>query len=291
MTASAPAPSSPRAPSRTVLVTGTSSGIGLATAVGAAVAGWTVIATMRDVAKADRLRAAADAAGVTLEIRQLDVTHGSHATEVIDAVVAEYGALDAVVNNAGAGKLGTTELLELDEFRAAMELNFFGVVRVTQAALPHLRASHGRVLTVTSVGGVVGQPFNDAYCAAKFAAEGMLESLHPVAASVGVTVAVIEPAAVASDFVDNVGIDRDALLSSAGAYRPALEGYLARTAGAFAAAQPVADAAAVVVDALDRDQLPFRIQTGEAATRFSGLKLSDLDGSVVTGFTATWLVP
>ncbi len=291
MTASAPAPSSPRAPSRTVLVTGTSSGIGLATAVGAAVADWTVIATMRDVAKADRLRTAADAAGVTLDIRQLDVTHGSQATEVIDAVVAEYGALDAVVNNAGAGKLGTTELLELDEFRAAMELNFFGVVRVTQAALPHLRASHGRVLTVTSVGGVVGQPFNDAYCAAKFAAEGMLESLHPVAASVGVTVAVIEPAAVASDFVDNVGIDRDALLRSAGAYRPALEGYLARTAGAFAAAQPVADAAAVIVDALDRDQLPFRIQTGEAATRFSSLKLADLDGSAVTGFTATWLTP
>ncbi|CAN5384132.1 hypothetical protein BH11ACT3_BH11ACT3_16250 [soil metagenome] len=205
---------------RTLLVTGTSSGIGLAAAVGAARAGWTVIATMRDVGKADRLREAASAAGVEVDIRPLDVTHPTQATDVIAAVVAEYGALHAVINNAGAGKLGTTELLELDEFRAAMELNFFGVVRVTQAALPHLRATGGRVLTVTSVGGVVGQPFNDAYCAAKFAAEGMLESLHPVAKAVGVAVAVIEPAAVASDFVDNVGIDRDALLASAGAYRP-----------------------------------------------------------------------
>ena len=71
-----------------------------------------------------------------------------------------------------------------------MEVNFFGVVAVTEAAMPHLRASGGRVFTVSSVRGAVGQPFNEAYCAAKFAVEGFLESLAPVAAPVAATVGV-----------------------------------------------------------------------------------------------------
>ncbi|MFC4149741.1 SDR family NAD(P)-dependent oxidoreductase [Micromonospora mangrovi] len=275
----------------TVLITGTSTGIGLETAVGAARAGWRTVATMRDVSRADALRRAADAAGVgdLLDVRRLDVTDQASVAACVADVVDAHGRLDAVVNNAGAGHVGTLEQETVDDVRAVMEVNFFGVLHVSRAALPHLRATRGRLVTVSSVGGVVGQPFNEAYCAAKFAVEGFMESLAPLAATVGVTVTVVEPGAVASEFVTNVGIDRDAAITAAGPYGPALRAYLERSAGAFAAAQSPADAAAAVVATLtDPDPAP-RVQTSTTARQFVGMKLGDLDGRAVTATTAGWL--
>ena len=130
----------------------------------------------------------------------MDITDPAAVSAGVDGVIADFGTLDAVINNAGAGHVGTIEQESVEDVRAVMEVNFFGTVLVTKAALPHLRASGGRVVTVTSVGGIVGQPFNEAYCAAKFAVEGFMESLAPVAATVGVTVVVVEPGAVASEF-------------------------------------------------------------------------------------------
>lgn len=274
---------------RVALVTGTSSGIGLETAVALARDEWEVVATVRDVDRARRLRDAASAADAALDIRALDVTDGPAAAALVERVVAEHGHLDALVNNAGAGALGTAETMGLDRIRAAMEVNFFGVVQLTQAALPALRASGGRLVTVSSVGGIVGQPFNDAYCAAKFAVEGFMESLHPVAAAVGVAVTVVEPGAVASEFVANASEGRDAALADAGPYAAQLAAYLERTAGAFAAAQQPAQVAEVIVRVLTEPEPPLRVQTSDAARAFVGLKLADLDGSRVTGATAGWV--
>jgi len=271
------------------LITGTSSGIGLEAAIQAAVAGHTVVATMRDLGRADALRTAAAAAGVSLDIRRLDVTDADSVASCIAEVVAHHGAIDALVNNAGAGHVGTIELESIDEVRSIMEVNFFGVVAMTKAALPHLRAARGRILTVTSVGGVVGQPFNEAYCAAKFAVEGFMESLAPVAATVGVRVTVIEPGAVSSEFVSNVGIDVPSMVSAAGPYGPALGHYLERTAGAFSAAQSSADAAAAIIAALQSEAPAFRVQTSASARGFVAPKLADLDGSAVIGTTSAWV--
>ena len=273
----------------TVLITGTSSGIGLQAAVAAARSGHTVVATMRTLEGARALRDASATAGVTLDIRRLDVTEPGSITAVIAHMLDRYGRIDAVVNNAGAGHVGTIENEGLDVVRAVMEVNFFGVVSVTRAALPHLRQSRGRLITVTSVGGVVGQPFSEAYCAAKFAVEGFFEGLAPVAATVGVRVSVIEPGAVASSFVANAGLDPESMLASAGPYAPALAGYLARTAGAFANAQSSSDAAAVVVATLLADDPAFRVQTSEGARAFVAAKLADLDGSRVQGVTRSWV--
>ncbi|GAA3035455.1 SDR family oxidoreductase [Streptomyces lactacystinicus] len=269
---------------RTVLITGTSSGIGLATAVAAARAGWHVIATMRNTAKAGPLLAAAEEAGVTVDLRTLDVTHPAS----VEACLAGVDRLDALVNNAGAGHIGTLEQESVDDVRAVMEVNFFGVLHVTKAALPLLRASKGRVLTVTSVGGVVGQPFNEAYCAAKFAVEGYMESLAPVAATAGVSVSVVEPGAVASEFVSNVGLTDDAA-EQAGPYAPALAAYLDRTRGAFANAQAAEDVAAGILDLLAAERPAFRMLTSDAARAFAGVKLKDLDGSAVQGLTSGWV--
>ncbi|MCF3102303.1 SDR family NAD(P)-dependent oxidoreductase [Streptomyces roseoverticillatus] len=275
----------------TVVITGTSSGIGLATAVAAARAGWRTIATMRNTARADALLQAATEAGAAelIQVKALDVTEPSSVAACLDEVVSEYGRLDAVINNAGAGFVGTVEQDGMDPVRASMEVNYFGVVEVTRAALPHLRATRGRLITVTSVGGVVGQPFNEAYCAAKFAVEGFMESLAPVAATVGVDVTLVEPGAVASEFVASQQLDIPALISAAGPYAPALQAYVDRTQKSFAGAQSPAEAAASVIGALTAEHPPLRVQTSDWARDFVATKLSDLDGAGVQAVTGGWV--
>ncbi|ANZ20523.1 short-chain dehydrogenase/reductase SDR [Streptomyces noursei ATCC 11455] len=272
-----------------VLITGTSSGIGLASAIAAARAGYTVVATLRDPDRAGALRTAADQAGVTLDIRRLDITEETSLTETVAEVAAAYGQLDAVVNNAGAGSVGTLELLTMDQVRAAFETNFFGTIAVTRAALPHLRASRGRLVTIGSIGGIVGQPFNETYCAAKAAVEAYLESLAPVADTVGVAVSIVEPGPVSSSFVDNIDLDRPAMLASAGPYTPAFGNYLEYTPAMLASAQTPEEVAATVLDVLADPAPPFRIQTSQFAKEFVAGKLADLDGSTVVSTTRKWL--
>ncbi|MFF7751648.1 SDR family oxidoreductase [Streptomyces sp. NPDC007971] len=275
---------------KVVLITGTSSGIGLAAAVSAARAGWTTVATLRDPSRSDALRKAAAEAGVELDIRRLDVTDEASITSAIDGVLADYGHLDALVNNAGAGHLGTLENESVAEVRKVMEVNFFGVLHVSKAAMPHLRASGGRLITVTSVGGVIGQPFNEAYCAAKFAVEGYMESLAPVAAAHGVSVSVVEPGAVATEFVANVGVDLQEAVAGAGVYAPQLSAYVNRTVGQFLdGAQTAEGAAEAVIEALTADEPAFRLQTSDWARGFVGTKITDLDGSAVVGITKGWV--
>ncbi|WP_327321971.1 SDR family oxidoreductase [Streptomyces sp. NBC_01210] len=276
--------------SKVVLITGTSSGIGLAAAVEAARAGWQTVATLRDTSRADALRKAAADAGVELDIRQLDVTDEASVAAAIEGVISDHGRLDAVINNAGAGHLGTLENETVGDVRKVMEVNFFGVLHVSKAALPHLRASGGRLITVTSVGGVIGQPFNEAYCAAKFAVEGYMESLAPVAAKLGVTVSVVEPGAVATEFVSNIGVDPEAAIATAGPYADALRSYVERTVSQFlSGAQTPVEAAESVLQALTADRPAFRIQTSDWARAFTGTKLSDLDGSAVLDLTGGWV--
>ncbi|MFD5731733.1 SDR family NAD(P)-dependent oxidoreductase [Streptomyces sioyaensis] len=275
---------------KVVLITGTSSGIGLAAAIAAARAGWQVVATLRDTGRAGALRTAAAEAGVELDVRQLDVTDEASVAAALSGVIADHGRLDAVVNNAGAGHLGTLENESVADVRAVMEVNFFGVLHASKAALPHLRATSGRLITVTSVGGVVGQPFNEAYCAAKFAVEGYMESLAPVAAALGVSVSVVEPGAVATEFVNNIGVDLQAEIDAAGPYAKPLQAYLDRTTAQFLnGAQTPAEAAEAVLEALTADRPAFRIQTSDWARGFTGTKLTDLDGSAVLGLTAQWV--
>jgi NAD(P)-dependent dehydrogenase (short-subunit alcohol dehydrogenase family) len=269
---------------RVALITGTSTGIGLATAVRAARAGFRTVATLRDPTRADRLREA----GVELDIRPLDVTDAASVRAAVEGVLADYGRLDVLVNNAGAGHVGTIEQEPVSAVRETMEVNFFGVAETTKAAMPALRASGGRVITVTSVGGAVGQPFNEAYCAAKFAVEGMMESLAPVAAAQGVTVCVVEPGAVATEFVHNIGVD-ERLFAEAGPYAESLRAYIANVTNTFEGAQTADEVAEVILGAMTTDAPAFRIQTSKWAEEFVGLKFADRDGSAVQRLTTGWL--
>lgn len=268
------------------IVTGTNSGIGLHTALELAARGCTVVATVRSLDRAGALRDAARERGVELDIRTLEVTDHEAGRALIDQVVADHGRLDILVNNAGRGCVGTAEDLSMDTVRDQIEVNYLSVVALTQAALPHLRVQgSGTILTVTSVGGVVGQPFADAYCGAKFAVEGFMQSLAPVALAHGVRVSVMEPAAVASDFVGNV----EQMGGESSPYAAQLAAYLDRTSSAFATAQTPESAGASIADAALAEEYRFRHQTGDAARAFASRSLADLDGSAVLGMTSTWI--
>jgi NAD(P)-dependent dehydrogenase (short-subunit alcohol dehydrogenase family) len=274
---------------KTVMITGTSSGIGLATAVTAARAGWHTIATMRSLDRAGALREAASEAGVAVDIRRLDVTD----TKSIEACFDGVERLDAVVNNAGVSNFDPTlEMSTMDNLRANLEVNFFGVIAVSRAAMPLLRATGGRLVTIGSVHGLVGQPFNEAYCAAKFAVEGFMESLAPVAAAHGVHVSVVVPGFVPdTNFGVFPDINRATIEKASGPYAPTFAAYIDWVSGQGweSAGQKAQEVAEVVVRTLNAENPPFRIATNEWALGYLGRKLADRDGEAVQSLARTWI--
>jgi NAD(P)-dependent dehydrogenase (short-subunit alcohol dehydrogenase family) len=279
---------------RTVLITGASSGIGQACAIAAARAGFTTVATVRRPDGDLALREAAERAGVSVDVVSLDVTDPDSVEECVRSVITLHGRLDAVVNNAGtAGARSTLELGTMADLRDSMEVNFFGVVAVSRAAMAHLRATGGRLITISSVRGVIGQPFNEDYSAAKFAVEGFMEALAPVAAEVGVTVSLIEPAAVLDTaFVTSAPADPPGLRSVTGPYATAFRAYQSWVgSGAVASAQTAAAVAEVVVGALTGAAPGLRIQTSEHARELVATKLAEPATGTVLALTRSWLRP
>ncbi len=269
------------------LVTGTSSGIGLSTAVQLAQHGFTVIATMRDTTKADSLEAQAREAGVSIDVRQLDVQDDASVTKCVQEVLQTYGRIDLLLNNAGAGFLGTMEQTLMQDLQRTMEVNFFGVWRVTQAVFPSMRvAGSGRIITITSVGGLLGQPFNDAYCAAKFAVEGMMESLAPVAKRLGIDVSLVEPGPVNTNFVASVvaGLPKPDQEVQA-TYGPMLEAYMGETQERFATmGQTPAQIGQVIVTIAMAETPHFRYTTSEMIQGLVAQKYVDPSGDKLLAF-------
>jgi NAD(P)-dependent dehydrogenase (short-subunit alcohol dehydrogenase family) len=176
------------------LITGASTGIGRATALRLASSGWTVFAGIRDAAAAEGL-ATAPARGGRIEPISLDVTDAS-----LIAAAAERvgGRLDALVNNAGIGVGGPLEVIDADELRRQFEVNVFGQVAVTKALLPALRAAQGRVVFISSIGGLVATPFTAPYAASKHAIEAIGDALRIELRTSAVQVALVEPGSVAT---------------------------------------------------------------------------------------------
>jgi NAD(P)-dependent dehydrogenase (short-subunit alcohol dehydrogenase family) len=271
-----------------VLITGCSSGIGLSAAVEFARRGADVVATMRDLDRATALRQAAGAAGVTLDVRRLDVNDEASVTDGVGGVIADHAGIDIVVSNAGVGVHGTTEELSVDDFRNSFDTNVLGSVRLLHAVLPGWRVrGSGRFVAVSSIAGAFGQPFNDAYCASKCALEGMLESLAPVVARFGVQVAMVEPGPVVGEFRDkSVTADGGGDASPYAAMRGA---FMAIQEGGYEVAQTNAEIATVIADVAFADAPVLRYQTSEMVSKMVGLKLKDMTGERVVGMTGRWL--
>jgi NAD(P)-dependent dehydrogenase (short-subunit alcohol dehydrogenase family) len=268
------------------LVTGTSTGIGLSAAVQLAQAGFEVIATLRHLEKSEPLRVRAAAEGVRLDIRALDVESDESVRQCVQGVLQRHGRIDVLVNNAGAGFLGSMEQTSPEALRRTLEVNFFGVWRVTQAVFPAMREQRsGRILSVSSIGGLVGQPFNDAYCAAKFAVEGFMESLAPVAEKLGIHVSLIEPGPVSTEFVNSVLTANNGMAGELGPYRPLFEAYMSRSTGVFATAQTGDDVARVIVEAATAAQPHLRYLTSDTVRGMARHKYVDVTGDSVLALT------
>jgi NAD(P)-dependent dehydrogenase (short-subunit alcohol dehydrogenase family) len=176
------------------LVTGTSTGIGLATAIRLAREGHTVYASMRDLERAGALRAAAKEAGVELEVIALDVDDDISIRDGIAAIFEREGRVDTLINNAGIDEGDCFEETSVDTFRAVMETNFHGVVRCIQAVLPGMRARRsGCIVNVSSLTGRVPSSGASAYCASKAALEAATECLAAEVSAFDVRVALVEP--------------------------------------------------------------------------------------------------
>jgi NAD(P)-dependent dehydrogenase (short-subunit alcohol dehydrogenase family) len=181
----------------TVLITGTSTGIGRVTMEVLAQRGWHVFATMRDLQKREKLEAALKKSGVEdrLEFVQLDLNDATSIEAAVASVLSRTGGtLDAVVQNAGVSAAGAFEDLPEAEVRRVMETNFFGVLQLTRALLPTFRAQgDGRIVLVSSEAAFMGQPANSIYCASKWALEGWAESLAYYLEPFGIKVILVEP--------------------------------------------------------------------------------------------------
>lgn len=271
-----------------VLITGTSSGVGLHTAIRFAQAGYDVVATMRDTGKKDELLAVAKAAKVKLRVEKLDVQKPKSIDACVGKVLRKYGHIDVLVNNAGAGFLGGIEQTTDADLERVMGVNFFGVWRMTKAVFPSMRErGSGRIISVTSVGGLIGQPFNDAYCAAKFAVEGAMESLAPLARRLGVQVSLIEPGPINTEFVSSVRATSD-IAAFQPPYGEIVGKYMAASTSVFAQyGQTGDDIAAIIVEAATAETPHFRYITSEFAKQVVAPKVVDPTGdSVVEAFAA-----
>jgi NAD(P)-dependent dehydrogenase (short-subunit alcohol dehydrogenase family) len=176
------------------VITGANSGIGRATAVHLAQQGMRVFGTVRSTAKADKLLAMADSAGVTVEVVELDVADDESVRAGFERILAEAGGVDHLVNSAGVGGNAVAEECPSELYNDVFNINVTGAVRCAQAVLPGMRArSSGTIVNITSVAGRVAALAQSPYVASKWALEGVSEGMAQELAPFGIRVAIVEP--------------------------------------------------------------------------------------------------
>ncbi len=182
---------------RSVLITGASTGIGRATALHLDAAGWRVFAGVRKEVDADSLRQAGSERLVSL---MLDVTDAAQIAAAAERIGAEVGGggLDGLVNNAGIAVPGPLETLPVEDFERQVEVNLTAHVAVTQALLPAIRTARGRIVFITSIGGLMAFPMFGAYHAAKFGLEAVGDVFRRELRPWGIKVSIIEPGSIAT---------------------------------------------------------------------------------------------
>jgi len=196
----------------TVLITGTSAGIGLETAVVLARAGHSVYATMRNLERGAVLRGVVEKEALPISIVKMDVDSDESVDEATSAIKTRTACIDVLVNNAGIERAGSIEGLALDDFRATMETNYFGALRSIRAWLPDMRKRQsGCIINVTSVAGRIACSPLTPYSASKFALEALSEGLAQEVKPFNVRVAVVQPGIIDTAMARRIeGIPADA---------------------------------------------------------------------------------
>ena len=188
--------------SKTVFITGASSGIGRATAELFLAKGWNVAATMRSPGKEEQFRNSGQ-----LLVTELDVERPDSIRAAVQAAIGQFGAIDVLVNNAGYAVIGVFESSRREQVRKQFAVNVFGLIDVTCAVLPHMRGSGGgAIINLSSYGGLAALPMGSLYNSTKFAVEGLSESLALELAGLKIAVKLVEPGAIATNFRNNIDL-------------------------------------------------------------------------------------
>jgi NAD(P)-dependent dehydrogenase (short-subunit alcohol dehydrogenase family) len=276
--------------SKVILVTGASTGIGLETAVQLAEQGHRVYATMRKLSKRSLLDQEAERRKVKLNVLQLDVQEEKSITACIAEILSSEQRIDVLINNAGAGFIKPMEQASMEEIQQVMDVNFYGPIRCCKAVMPYMRKQKsGHIINISSVGGIVGSPVNEIYCAAKFALEGLTESLATyLEPYFGINISLIEPGGTISEFGNSL---TEYFESTGGIlnddYKPLMEtymGYRATFTEEFKekAFQKPSDIAAVIIRCMNDPNPKVRYLTSEGTLAFTKLKTSlDPDGELM----------
>lgn len=258
------------------VVTGANSGIGRATAVHLASVGHTVYGTVRSEARADKLRAMSEAAGVSVALVELDVADDESVAAGFEQILATAGRVDHLVNNAGVGGNAVVEECPPALFAEVMNVNLNGVVRCVQAVLPQMRErGSGTIVNVTSVAGRLAAVAQAPYTASKWALEGLSEQLAHEVAPFGIRVAIIEPGVTKSAiFAKNVDAP-----NSTGAYDVQYRRMFQMYAAGIAQATDPFEVAAIIQHAIETDdpRLRYSVSWGGPEIVAGRAALSDED--------------
>jgi NAD(P)-dependent dehydrogenase (short-subunit alcohol dehydrogenase family) len=247
--------------SKTWLITGSASGIGLSTAELVLARGENLVATARNV---DRLLNLARRYGKQVELIELDVTNAPAARRVVDTAMERFGRLDVLLNNAGYAHLSPFEQVSEDDFKAEIDTNFYGVVNLTRAALPVMRRQKsGHIINISSSSARFGSPGSTAYTAAKWAVSGFTASLAKEVKPFGVKAIAIEPGSIRTNWTRVARGHVPPLLPE---YEPTIGAIMRMTEG-YAGTEPGdPDKVAVVIFDLSRqDDLPEQLVLGSDA--------------------------
>lgn len=284
---------------KNVLITGTSTGVGFECAILFAKNGYKVYASMRNLSKATDLQKRIAEENLNIELLTLEVTDTNSIKSAVDTIIEKDGRIDILINNAGAGFAKTTEQATEEEIRWVTDVNYLGTVFCTQAVLPFMRKQKsGQIISITSVGGLVGQPFNELYCAAKFAVEGFMEGLATyVSDAFNIKISCVEPGGITTEFFKSaVGKTMTDGQFATGEYLPIFEKYMAgsqRRANETKETvyQSGLEVAEVILNVAKQANPPLRIRTSKWAENFCKFKTeADPDGSkIVNQIKSTFL--
>ena len=202
---------------KTILITGASSGIGKVSARFFQSKGWNVIATMRSPERETELSSLDRVLVTRLDVQDTDSIHAA-----VEAGLARFGRIDALLNNAGYGAYGPLEATPLEKIRKQFDVNVIGLLATTQAILPHFRRNRsGVIVNISSMGGRVSFPLGTLYHGTKFAVEGLSESLQFELATIGIRVKLVEPGVIKTDFAGrSLDFSNDVSLTE---YQPVVE--------------------------------------------------------------------
>lgn len=271
---------------KVVLITGTSTGLGLETSITLAKAGYKVYATMRNLDKKEALQNRVDGESLSVEIFELDVSSEKSIAICVEKIIAKEGKIDVLINNAGAGLLKPSEQTTEKELFQITDINYFGTVRCTNAVLPFMRnAKSGHIINVSSIGGLVGQPFNEIYCAAKFAVEGYTEALATyITPFFNVKFTLVEPGGISTEFASSVFKNLEKAGGVTGDYQPILNKFVTAMQSRSKAEleriyQTGEQVANIIAKVIENENPPLRLRTSDWANEFTALKTKgDPDG-------------